>query len=544
MFTNKKDPLVDAVKSVMNEGNLKRQVEEAVNNHFGVYSRKAIPHEQRARYDAALEEAYKEAKAPKNKTDGPIELYHSSKNKFEPTQNNALGEFDVNRSSEKHRQADGKAVYLTTHKGEAATYGNHLYTSHLDAKPHELIDLDQEYSAAPSHVKKIFRKHLTDEDITKESEGYKRTETIHAYDALSKKLGGKDKATEELTKHGIVGGFGESSFKSKTKTGKSMMKKSKVYSIYNSSRLKIVNHEDLTPHTETPVAPVPSHTAAPEPVAPPSPPKKNWLRRLLRLEKNMNEQPKNIQKESVESIMEEIRVNLEEQLMEAYATGDSEVFENFVLSLTEEQKEILGLNEVFGDYAGDPSILDRASRQTYSNQQRQAAGKRTVSVDRPAPTSRSAPSAAPAARPAAPSSNDPGGSYDAPATPNNPAVPSTAAASDAAIKSAGSVARAQQTAPATNNADLTDRPRPAGTAASGAGNSDLMPATAKGVGKTISGDTPPPPTPSNERRGSSGNLGRGYRHQTAGSNGVEQTNESTHIRESLESFIRNKFIKG
>jgi hypothetical protein len=64
MFNNrfnstKKDPLVEAVQSAMQDGEIRRQAEALVNEEFGVYSRKAVVREHLAAYDARLEEAYK-----------------------------------------------------------------------------------------------------------------------------------------------------------------------------------------------------------------------------------------------------------------------------------------------------------------------------------------------------------------------------------------------------------------------------------------------------------------------------------------------------
>ena len=64
MFNNKfnssnKDPLVSAVSEAMQDGDLRRQAIAAVNEEFGVYSRKALVSEKVAAYDARLEEAYK-----------------------------------------------------------------------------------------------------------------------------------------------------------------------------------------------------------------------------------------------------------------------------------------------------------------------------------------------------------------------------------------------------------------------------------------------------------------------------------------------------
>lgn len=59
-FNSKKvDPLVEAAKGAMKEGELRRQAIQAVNEEFGVYNRNAVIRENLAAYDAAIEEAYK-----------------------------------------------------------------------------------------------------------------------------------------------------------------------------------------------------------------------------------------------------------------------------------------------------------------------------------------------------------------------------------------------------------------------------------------------------------------------------------------------------
>jgi hypothetical protein len=59
-FNSKKvDPLVEAAKGAMMEGELRRQAIAAVNEEFGVYNRNAVIREHLAAYDARIEEAYK-----------------------------------------------------------------------------------------------------------------------------------------------------------------------------------------------------------------------------------------------------------------------------------------------------------------------------------------------------------------------------------------------------------------------------------------------------------------------------------------------------
>ncbi len=61
MFNNKKDPVADTIKGIMNRTALRNKVEEALNEQLGVSSRKAIPHEYLAQYDAMLAEQQAEA---------------------------------------------------------------------------------------------------------------------------------------------------------------------------------------------------------------------------------------------------------------------------------------------------------------------------------------------------------------------------------------------------------------------------------------------------------------------------------------------------
>lgn len=59
-FNSKKtDPLVEAAKLAMQDGDLRRQAVALVNEEFGVFSRNALVREDIAAYDARLEEAYK-----------------------------------------------------------------------------------------------------------------------------------------------------------------------------------------------------------------------------------------------------------------------------------------------------------------------------------------------------------------------------------------------------------------------------------------------------------------------------------------------------
>lgn len=59
MFNNKKDPLVDAVKSIMEASAREREIERKLNESLGITSKKALPHELHKEYEKALSEAKK-----------------------------------------------------------------------------------------------------------------------------------------------------------------------------------------------------------------------------------------------------------------------------------------------------------------------------------------------------------------------------------------------------------------------------------------------------------------------------------------------------
>ena len=441
MFTNKKDPLVDAVKSVMYEGNLKRQVEEAVNNHFGVSSRKAIPHEHLAEYDDLLSESYKQA---------------------------------IEEGNIKHPNQQKLDVH--------------------EPKKDKLTSKDFAMLRAGAKNKKI------EEKITKD---------MSAGDVISDFVHSKNPK-----------------FKDKSKKERQKMALGAYYSKH---------------------------------------PEKS---------KKMDE--------SIESIMEEIRVNLEEQLVAVYESGDEQMFEEFVSSLTEEQLELLGLNEIAGAVgsalgslaaraAATPigqraigaavgigqkavsaarsaigtvsgstakaaqqtattaqqtaTTAQQSARTATTNMSRMAAGtnaqqaaQRASSAQQAATTATrqtniargtlgtAALGAATSATPAnPPDNNDPGGSYPANPPDNNDPGGSYNAPSPAA-KPAAKPAATPRTS--TSAAIPVSKPK----------QQDDRP---------IAGFAP--------------NVPSG---QPGGSKWGNTFQESTHLKESLESFIRNKFIKG
>lgn len=162
---------------------------------------------------------------PKNR-----KVFHGSKNKHKelklPEKNNP-------------KNADGHAIYVTTHKPEAISYGKHLHHVDFHAHDHELINLDRhthnQHPEVKEKIKKVAAKHGVSIHGKGEYSMARDAEAVDVVHRLGKKIG-YEKTTEEFKKHGIVGGYGESF--SGGKKGKPMVS-SRVYSVYDHSRLKV-----------------------------------------------------------------------------------------------------------------------------------------------------------------------------------------------------------------------------------------------------------------------------------------------------------------
>lgn len=66
MLGNRKDPLADVVKKVMDLNENERRIIAEFNSEIGIKDRRQLPHEKRAAYDQALSERLNEATSPEN----------------------------------------------------------------------------------------------------------------------------------------------------------------------------------------------------------------------------------------------------------------------------------------------------------------------------------------------------------------------------------------------------------------------------------------------------------------------------------------------
>lgn len=508
MFTNRKDPLIDAVKSVMSEGNLKRQVEEAVNNHFGVSSRKAIPHEHLAEYDSLLAEAYKCAMEEEKDYSGDyhvvspdgytVLISNMEKGAQESAQKFGKG-YKVYRGNQLPKDWKGSGTGSENFAGQrikeekSISHPNQKIISKQDGKPESISGEDLDILRKKKKAGIAIKQEETqlDEKAT-EAQKEKVAKVMHKWKQGKEHIG-KSKETVPVTKKG--------------------QKQAVAIALSQAGLSK---------------------------------------------KKQMDE--------SVESIMEEIRVNLEEQLMEAYATGDSEVFEDFVLSLNEEQLELLGLNEDWRGALAQTGGFDFGGG--YQTPSRVAAaqsrGAARTATRPSAPAARpSAPSAASTARPAAPTGTaarpTPAATQAKPETSNVPSESGYGRSNlpinqpKVAPGTPPKYVPPEERGPQTSNEPNVERtlaPQPALKP----GQAGPMPRSFDTTPKSFEGPKPgtfdasrAKPTQPLSKPGEFKPQVTPLEKQSGEETDKAQKaafGESTHIRESLESFIRNKFIKG
>lgn len=609
MFTNKKDPLVDSVRKVMEQNELRRRVEYALNEELGITSRNALPHEQRASYDSVLEEAYKCAMnesglikaigtavlsrgtAVTRRPGRSVEPYTG------PVYGGKLKSTDVPKTSISGPKTPGPGVAFKTPTPEEPEVKQKHDNNKSDDTRYTLLPSGKmipvgggEAIDAGSTVKDYggmkYPEYTRDKYGEFQGRGMPLSEpksnknvtdfAPSSYSSLNEKnLSSKQK---QFAKLGTVTGEGGSA-KEIDQHDLRAARKGHAHKVGLEEKItKSMSAGDVISdfvHSKNPKFEGKS--------------KKERMKMALGAYYSKHPEKSKKMDESLESIMEEIRNNLEEQLVSIYESGDAQMFEEFVSSLTEEQIEILGLNEnlgasVFGGL-GDQAAASLANRPA------RAPARPAPTMTRPAarpsaPATAARPSGAPTAAPTARPSAAPAAGRPAPAPAARPAPATGTSTTARPAPAAGARAAAEvvpgegrKPAPVTGeppagspqyqgakeagagNANLAPTPQavakqtpikptfepraqPAGTAASGTGTADLTPSPSTGIGKTLDGGSTPAPTPPTEKRGTAGAFARAAREQRLGSADIGQQQESTHIKESLESVIRSRYLKG
>ena len=469
--TNRNDPLVESIKNVMEQNDLLRRVETAVNEHFGVVSKKALPHEYHAEYDALFEETKKCAMAEE-----------SDKNKKVATPEHHRAE-----AIRIHKQikASGKLPHLVAKKKEHEEAYRKM-TGNKVKYPDDLNEAKDEGST-PRNAKEK---------------------------ALAKLHGNPNKIT-----HGdVLKGRGVVEEEKATESQKE--KVAKVMHKWKQGKEHIGKSEKTVPVTKK---------GQKQAVA------------IALSQAGLSKKQKMDEETSIDSIMEEIRSNLEEKLVAVYESGDETAFADFIGSLTEEQIEILGLNEAEVP-SGRGRGLPASAMATYKDRSQSAPASKPV--DRVDGTmGRTAKAVSPVM------------STTQNTTAQSGKGPRPAAGLSAPITPMSS-------APSKVSPTPLDRPTPASTPAVAkpaqrpvapttnkpAPTSVNRPAQKLGVARPSVSSAPAKRVPGAAAAAAQKRIG----YQTKAANVSpgqmmsmrEETEAPKPIKESFESFLRNKFLKG
>lgn len=105
---NKKDPLIDSVKNIMKENELRREAERKLCEELGIASRKQLPREHLANYDALLEQKIAEALHPNQQK---LDVHEPEKDKL------TAQDFKMLRSMGKKKEMKEEQIDEVSKKG-------------------------------------------------------------------------------------------------------------------------------------------------------------------------------------------------------------------------------------------------------------------------------------------------------------------------------------------------------------------------------------------------------------------------------------------
>ena len=675
MFNKKNDPLVESVKAVMKQNEVHRQIEAALNEELGISSKRALPHEYHAQYDALLEAKVVDAeksiansipskfrnvmdkltgnkggaspKAPKAKEDPYKKQLRRRKDHY------TLEEKSMNESE------------IPSHKELIAAHKSYFEREEMNRSSQEIKKAAGDMHKAlsnpdhPDHsnAKKALRQIMAESVIAEIRENLEAKQMNEIFKIVQAAVAGRIAATGAgrsaaaatgagkgaagvppagaSGSSGLAGGgnpstalvpykpqlpaavvpskpsstalvprtpsaqstsgagagkgaagFGAGTLLSKVPGPIEVEPVGKTAPGPDSDAERASPGGGLTPPPAAPAAPAatpaaPAATPAPRqarqaPVAKPDKPADDstWAQRVTTAERggrsftSKGPEEKNPFASISESVIAEIRENLEANLMAIHESGDDELFENYVNSLTEEELEILGLSEdwranAFGDNTSGGSLSNAGYRTPPSVAAAQARGAAGPQA-RPAPT---------AARPATPAAAKTGPTPKATVNTDGP----TGSGTEKPYRQ-GTEKFGPEKPDTIKQFEPQARPRsmaPQVTAGSEVGASKQA-----GVPDTRTGSDREDITPPQEKRGTSGAFARAAKSADTvgqiqpGETGTGSTgrptsdvvttvptekpnkkdplneqvkpndNRSLQIKESLESFVRNRFLKG
>ena len=297
MFDNKftkRDALAESVKQVMLENEIRRQVEFTLNEQLGIHSKNALPHEHHAQYDAILKEAIhnalSEGQWPKKnmireEENPPYKGTGTGSNIFDPRE----GDFHI-------LDPQGRTVAVYNRENDAKRAVKGFPEGHRVLPAKNFSNFKEYQEKKPKGAPKA----LEEKKIMSKSD-------IAALRPPEKKVDGGDLAALRAGKH-----LNEKATESQ---------KEKVHKVMGEFKRKKL-------HSGSKEGPVVKSREQAVAIA---------LDQAGLSKKRVDE--------SLESILEEIVNNLQEQFVYIYENGDYDMMNEFLGSLTEEQAALLGLSE-------------------------------------------------------------------------------------------------------------------------------------------------------------------------------------------------------
>lgn len=122
---NKNDPLIQSVQKVMEENNIRREAEKAVNEELGIFNKKALPFELHKLYDSLLEEVIQEALSEK---------LVGNQHKIDVNKNNRVDAHDFKLLRSKKKTEKKPEEHGVEAEREMASKGEKMYEANKENK--------------------------------------------------------------------------------------------------------------------------------------------------------------------------------------------------------------------------------------------------------------------------------------------------------------------------------------------------------------------------------------------------------------------------
>ena len=363
MFDNKftkRDALAESVKKVMLESQIQRQAEATLNEELGISSKKALPHEYHTQYDALLEAKLASWRTPNYAIQHPnatsehiTKALNEIKIMIHPNATpehitKFLGDKDSNVRKVAIQHPNATSAHITKALGDEDSNVRKAAIQHPNATPEHIT---KALNDKDNDVRKAAIQHPNATEAQKEKVDGGDLAALRAGEHLNEKARAKmgpdtdlpqSKEGQALNKaHGRLAGL--QAKKLEEKLTKKMSAGDVISDFVHSKDPKFAG-------------------------------KSTKERQKMALGAYYGMHPKKSKKkmdESLESILEEIAYNLQEQFVNIYENGNYDMMNEFLNSLTEEQAELLGLSEEGG-------ILNRVFGRPLAQRQRIEAGQEPI----------------------------------------------------------------------------------------------------------------------------------------------------------------------